>query len=187
MNFDDLLKDAWQGEARSAPLPDMTRRVRRRRWRTWLLRGVELALTLFAVLVFGRALAGGTLGPEHWLLLPFYAVFLPVAWLILLRVPRRRRGDASERIDIYARLRLAQLRTGLRDLWLARIAAWCLLAYAALAGLVTWLLADASWRSVALILVGYAAAWLGATFWLSRRLRHRWLREYRVVRRLVVA
>lgn len=185
MNFDDLLKDAWQGQARSAPLPDLTRRVHRRRWRMRLLRGIEIGLTVLAVLIFGRALADGAPGPEHWLLLPFYAVFLPAVWLITLRAPRCRGGDASERIDIYARLRLAQLRTGLRDLWLARIAAWCLLGYAALVVLGTWWLSDASWRSVALLLAGYAVAWLGATFWVSHRLRRRWLREYRVVRQLV--
>lgn len=187
MNFDDLLKDAWQGESPSATPHDITGRVRRRQWRTRLYRVLEVALTLFAVGVFGQALASGRLTPAHWLLMPFYAAFLPIAWASILRAPRRLARDAVEPAGTYARIRLSQLRTGLRDLWLARIAAWALLGYALLANAGVWWLAGESWRSVAWVLLLVAVAWLGATAWLSRRLRRRWLREYRAVRRLAGA
>ena len=147
---------------------------------------VELALTLVAVLVFGQALLSGRTGPSHWLMMPFFAVFLPIAWTIVLRAPRRQAGDVSERVSIYARLRLGQLRMGLRDLWLARRAAWALLGYAAVVNLGIWLPAVAHWRSAASLLLCVAVAWLVATVWLSRVLRRRWLREYRAVRRLIV-
>ena len=65
MNFDDLLKDAWQGEAPAAPLHDITARVRRRQWRTRLYRLLEVVVTVLALAVFGRALASGNLTPSH--------------------------------------------------------------------------------------------------------------------------
>ena len=94
MNFDDLLKDAWQGEAPAAPLHDITARVRRRQWRTRLYRLLEVVVTVLALAVFGRALASSNLTPSHWLLMPFYAVFLPIAWANVLRAPRRQIGRA---------------------------------------------------------------------------------------------
>jgi hypothetical protein len=184
MNFDDLLENAWQGENRPAVAPALMRRVRRRRWRQRLLRALELLLTLVAVLVFVPALARGQMSSAHWLLLPFYAVFLPVAWALALRAPRRRGESLGERVCIYAHVRLAQLRTGLRDLWLARMAAWGLLGYSAMANLGIWLLADTHWRSGGLLLLAIAVGWLTATLWLSATMRRRWLREYRAVRRL---
>lgn len=184
MNFDDLLQDAWQGETRAANSPDMIRRVRRKRRLRRLLRAVEVLLTLLAVLVFGHALATAGMTPTHWLLMPFYVVFLPIAWAIALRAPRRHSADATERVCIYAHLRLSQLRTGLRDLWLARATAWLLLAYALAANLTAWLMANALWRSDALLLLVVAMLWLGGTLLLSAMLRRRWLWEYRAVRRL---
>ena len=74
------------------------------------------------------------------------------------------------------------------DLWLARATVWALLGYALLANAgVWWLDADEAWRSAGGTLLLAAAAWLVATLWLSRRLRRRWLREYRAVRRLASA
>lgn len=186
MNFDDLLKDAWQGEIGAAPRHDLTRLVRSRQRRQRLQRMLELALTLAAVLVFGQALLSGRAEPSHWLLMPFFAVFLPIAWTIVLRAPLRQAGDVSERVSIYARLRLAQLRMGLRDLWLARRAAWALLGYATVVNLGVWLPAATHWRSAAWPLLTVAVGWLVATVWLSGALRRRWLREYRAVRRLIV-
>ncbi|MFT4247326.1 MAG: hypothetical protein QM581_04690 [Pseudomonas sp.] len=187
MNFDELLKNAWQGETRPALQQDLTRRVRRKQRRQHLQRAVELALTLAAVLVCGQALASGRVAPSQWLLMPFFVVFLPIVWAIVLRAPRPHAKDLSERVSTYARLRLAQLRTSLRDLWLARTAAWALLGYAAAANAGAWLLAGTPWRSAGLFLLVFAFAWLGATTWLSRTLRRHWLREYRAVRRLVSA
>ncbi len=185
MKFDDLLNDAWQGQTHSAAQQDLTRRVRRRHRRLRLLRTVEVALTVIAMLVFGQALLSGRIDPAHWLLMPFYVVFLPMAWAIVLRAPRRRATDATGSASTYARLRLAQLRTGLRDLWLARTTAWMLLAYAVVANTGVWLLAGEAWRDAGLALMVMAVASLGATVWLSRTLRQRWLREYRAVQRLI--
>lgn len=185
MKFDDLLKDAWQGQTRSAAQQDLTRRVHRRKRRLRVLRTVEIALTVIAVLVFGRALLSGRIDPAHWLLMPFFMVFLPTAWLIVLRAPRRHAADVTGSASAYARLRLAQLRIGLRDLWLARTTAWLLLAYAVIANACVWLFADDAWRSAGLALLAMAVACLGATGWISRALRQRWLHEYRAVRRLI--
>lgn len=187
MSFDELLKDAWQGETRSAAAPDLTRRVRRQQQRHRVQRATEVALTLMAVLVFGVALVGGGMQPVHWLLMPFFAVFLPSAWAIVLRTPRRRTADVTERVSTHARLRLSQLHAGLRDLWMARLAAWSLLGYAVLANAGVWILAGPQWRSAGLLLLAVAILWTGATGWLRRVLRRRWLREYRAVRRLTEA
>ena len=182
--FDDILKEAWKGEARQATRHELDRRVRRQRARQRLLRALEVALTLLAVLVFGHALASGNAGPSHWLLLPFYLVFLPGAWLFILRGPRRAASGLAESAHDYARLRMAQLRTGLRDLWLARVAAWSLLGYSVAANVGTWLHGDADWQSAALVLFGLSLAWaLGIAGYGSHR-RRALLREYRALRSL---
>src|SRR5690606_9284902 len=100
------------------------------------------------------------------------------------RAPHRRANEISERLNIYAHLRMSQLRTSLRDLWLARAAAWALLGYSLAANLAVWLLAEPHWRSDAVLLLAVAVAWLIGTLWLSAKWRVRWLREYRRVRRL---
>jgi hypothetical protein len=183
MNFDELLEDAWQSEARPAA-PDLIRRVHRRRTRYRVQRVAEIALTLVAVLVFGQALASGSAAPSHWLLMPFYLVFLPMVWTIVLRTPRRRAEDLTERVGTYAHLRLSQLRTSLRDLWLARAATGALLAYALLANAGVWALADADWRSAGLQLLILASAGLVVSLRLRHTLRRRWLREYGAVLRM---
>ncbi|AOH35779.1 hypothetical protein BGP89_04925 [Luteimonas sp. JM171] len=184
MKFDDLLKDAWQGQTHSAMQQNLTRRIRQREWRLRMLRSLEIALTVGAVLMFGQALLSGRVDPAHWLLMPFFLVFLPMAWFVVLRAPKRRATDATGSASTYARLRLAQLRAGLRDLWLARTTAWALLAYAVVANSGVWLLASEAWRDAGLALLFMAVASLGATVWLSRTLRKRWLREYRAIQRL---
>lgn len=185
MKFDELMKDAWQGQTHASVQQDLTGRVRRRQLRLRVLRTLEVALTAVALLVFGQALLSGRVDPAHWLLMPFFVVFLPMAWAVMLRAPRRRATDATGSASTYARLRLAQLRTGLRDLWLARVAGWLLLGYALVANAGVWLLAGEAWRDAGLALLVMAAASLAVTVWLSRTLRQRWLREYRAVRRLV--
>lgn len=185
MNFDDLMKDAWQAQVPPPPQEGLVRKVRQRQLRLRLLRSLEVVLTLLAVLVFGQALVTGHIGPSHWLLMPFFLVFLPVAWAIVLRAPRRHAADATGSASAYARVRLAQLRSGLRDLWLARNAVWLLAAYAVVACAGTWLLAGDVWRDAGLMLLLMAGAFLVATRWVGRPLRQRWLREYRAVRRLI--
>lgn len=185
MNFDDLLKQAWQGEHQLASQQDLTRRVRRQQMRLRAQRGMEVALTLAAVLVFARALLSGNVGPSHRLMMPFFVVFIPVAWVIVLRAPRRQAWDAMESASIYARLRLSQLRTSLRDLCFARTAAAVLFIYAVVANITIWLAAASQWREAGLILLAAAVAWWLATRVLIHMSRRRWLREYRAVRRLV--
>ena len=80
------------------------------------------------VILFGRALLTPRSDRRTALLLPFYAVFLPAG--LADPGPRSRATttpDASTDTSTYARLRMAQLRTSLRDLWLARWAAGLLL------------------------------------------------------------
>ncbi|KAB8198384.1 hypothetical protein FKV24_002305 [Lysobacter maris] len=185
MNFDDELKGAWQGEIAQPPSRRMSDQVRRHRRRHRLLRGLEVVLTCAAVAVFGHALMSRTAGPNHWLLMPFFMVFLPVVWSVVLRAPGRHRGDASEPPQVYARLRLAQLRTDLRDLWLARRAAVVLLAYALVALAGAWLFGDGDWRTASTHLLVYAVGWWLATFAWCRHLRRRRLREYRSTRRML--
>lgn len=185
MNIDERLEQAWKGGAPSAPPPDLVRRVRRRRWRYRALRALEVILTLAAFLVFVPALFNGGMSASHWLLMPFYAVFLPTVWFIALRKPGRRAEDASRSGSAYAKLRMAQLRIGLRDLWLACAAAWALLGYSVLANLGIWLLGATHWRTQGVVLLVGAVGWLLGTLWLGAIFRRRWLREYRAVRRLV--
>lgn len=183
-DFDDRLAQAFKAEAPPTAAPDLARRVHQRRWRHRAYRALEVALTLAAVAVFVPALVGGGMTPVHWLLMPFYAVFLPAAWVIALRNPGRRGHDVTQSAGIYAHLRMAQLRTGLRDLWLARAAAWALLGYSVLANVGIWVLGATHWRSDGWVLLLVAVGWYAATRWLSASLRRRWLREYRAVRRL---
>ena len=182
--FDDILKEAWKGEARQATRHELDRRVRRQRGRQRLLRTLEVALTLLAVLVFGHALVSGDAGPSHWLLLPFYLVFLPAAWVFILRAPRRSDRDVAESVQSYALLRIAQLRTGLRDLWFARASAWALLAYAIAASAVAWILGGDDWRAAGLTLLCASLAWIAGISWFGRRRRRTLLREYRSMRSL---
>ncbi len=185
MNFDDQLAQAFKGEAPPTLAPDLARRVRRKQWRQRALRTLEVLLTLVAVLVFVPALVRGDMTATHWLLMPFYAVFLPTAWVIALRKLGRRGDDVTRSAGIYAHLRMSQLRTGLRDLWLGRAAAWALLAYSVLANVGIWAFGAGDWRGDGWLLLLAAVGWLAGTRWLSARWRRRWLREYRAVRRLV--
>jgi hypothetical protein len=185
MDFDEQLTRSWQTETRSATSTELTKLINRQRLRIRALRSLEVLLTLVAMLVFGQALVSRSLEPAHWLLLPFFAVFLPLAWTIILRAPRRASRDLTESTSIYARLRLAQLRTNLRDLWLARATACALVVYAVIANILVWTAADASWRPAAWTLLAYALIWAIGTWWLNRRLRRALLREYRSVVLLV--
>jgi len=187
MKFDDLLQQAWQRQAPPPATSDLTLRVRRHRQRYQVQRALEVVLTLAALLLFGHALLNGRTTASHWLLMPFFIVYLPIVWIIVLRAPRNHAGNVSERVSTYAQLRMAQLRTLLRDLWLARTIAWTLLGYAVVANLGVWLAGDSHWRSAGLFLLAFAAVWLGITLGLSRIMHRRWLKEFRAVRRLVSA
>ncbi|MCD9004989.1 hypothetical protein LDO31_01820 [Luteimonas sp. XNQY3] len=182
-DFDDLMQMAWQKE-QPRDGAALVARVRRHRWRHRVWRSMEIALTLFAIAVLVRMASGDTAGPAYWLVMPFFVVYLPAAWWLLLRAPRPHANDATQDVRTYAHVRLSQLRSGLRDLRLARITAVGLLAYAVLAASGAFLLGDATWRAAALWLLAYAGAWTVTTFWLSQRRRRLQLREYRAMRRL---
>jgi hypothetical protein len=174
MSFEDQLHQAWQTESGGRPnLAGLTARVRRQQRQRWLQRIVEALLTVAAVALFAHALLAQAMGPAHWLLLPFFAVFLPTAWLLTLRGPKPDAETAIAATEVYARIRLAQLKTSLRDLRLARRAAQGLIIYALLAGLGAWTFGDAAWHDAALWLLSYATAWLAATLLLTRRLGRR--------------
>ena len=186
MDFEQQLHRAWKSESGGQPsLDELTARVRRQRRRRILHRVHEAILTVIAIAVFAHALIFRAMEPQHWLLLPFFAVFLPTAWLLILRGPRPDAEAATAPTNVYARIRLAQLKTSLRDLWLARRAAQGLIAYALLACLVTWAFGDAQWRDAALWLAVYAAGWLAVTLLLDRWLGQRRRDEWRNLRSLI--
>lgn len=186
MNIDDQLCAAWNAESGGhQDLAGLTERVQRQRRRRYLQRAMELAMTVVAVAVFVHALTTQSMTPAHWLLLPFFAVFLPTVWMLTLRGPRLDTDAATAPTHVYAQLRLAQLKISLRDLWLARRTAQGLLVYAVLACIGTWWFGDAQWRESAMVLLFYASAWLVATFLLARRLGRRRNREYSNLRSLL--
>ena len=101
------------------------------------------------------------------------------------RTPQRGTDTASAAANIYAQLRMAQLKTSLRDLWLARRTAQGLLLYALLAAAGSMLFGDAQWRESALVLLIYAVIWWLVTLLLARRLGQRWQREQRNLQALL--
>lgn len=187
MSFDDILKSAWRDEQTTAAPGRLAARVHRRRLRHRLQRGAEVTLTLIAIALGIRVLASGQIEPAHYLLLPFFIAYLPMAWAFILRAPRQRREGVDENTRFYARLRMSQLHTGLRDWWLARFAAWSLLAYAIAANVGVWLLGDAHWRSGGAWLLGFTLVWTVCTLGLGYRRRTSLLREYRAMKRLTGA
>lgn len=182
-DFDDLMQAAWQTE-QPRDGAALVARVRRQRWRHRVWRSMEVALTLVAIAILVRMASGDASAPAYWLVMPFFVAYLPTVWWLLLRAPRPSATDATRDVRTYAHVRLSQLRSGLRDLLLARVAALGLLAYAGLATIGAFLLGDAGWHAAALWLLAYAGAWTVATFWLSQRRRALQLREYRAMRRL---
>lgn len=185
MNFDEELSNAWHAEQGRPDPGKLTARIQRHRRRHGSMRALEIVLTCAAIGVFGYAFGSGSTTAAHWLLIPFFAIYLPAAWIILLRKARLQEGHSSEMPQDYARIRMSQLRTSLRDLWLARRIALFLLGYAAAAAAATIFLGDDEWREAATVLLGCALAWTGITFLLGRRLRARRLREYRSARRML--
>lgn len=185
-NFDQWLDSAWQ----QAPVHDdgaaVIARVERHRRRSRWRRGLEVALSLLAIGMLLQPLWGAPTSPAYWLVMPFFVIYLPLIWLLLLRArgARPTARDASRDTRTYAYLRLSQLRVALRELWLARAAVLALIIYALVAMAAVLWLGDADWRASAARLLAYAALWTVVTFALSRRHRRRYLREYRTLRRL---
>lgn len=186
MEIEDQLRTAWNAESGAqADLAGLTARVRRQQRRRVMQRALEVTLTGGAVAVFAHALISQAMEPAHWLLLPFFAVFLPTVWLLTLRRPRTDAEATVAPTQVYARIRMAQLRISLRDLWLARRAAQGLLVYALMGCLGAWIFGDAHWREAALWLLIYALAWLGASLLVTHRIGRRTRSEYRNLRGLL--
>lgn len=180
---DDPLRAAWLGQSAPPPLaPDLADRLRGHQRRRVAWRAFEIALSLGAIGVFVASALGEGLGPTGWLLLPFFAAYLPVIWWLQLRRPDPRIADASARD--YARVRLAQLRRLMHEAWLARRGTDALLGYALLALAFALLAGSPTLREGAgWVLAAAVAAWLAARFAL-RPARRRWWRERLALRRL---
>lgn len=183
MDADDPLRRLWQDQPLPAIPPDRLReRLQRHRFALRLRRCTEALLTAVAVLWFGvSALRGFT--PADWLLLPYFSVFLVVAWTVNLRRDRAVR-DVAESGRVYATLRLAQLRAWLCELMLTRRCAEALVAYALCTFIGTRLWAAADWHWPATTLLSIALVWWAGSALYVRHRRRLCLREYRALRRL---
>ncbi len=183
-DFDDLMRSAWQATQPTTDSAALVRRVRRHQRLHRLRRGLEIAVTLAAVVILLRPLAGAALTPAYWLVMPFFAVYMPVVWWLLLRAPRPRADAAALDGATYAQVRLSQLRAGLRELRIARLTAAALLAYALLALAAATALDAGAWQSAAGRLLLYAVGCAALTWAIARARRRRYRTEYRAMRRL---
>ncbi|WP_394001261.1 hypothetical protein ACF3M1_12925 [Luteimonas sp. WGS1318] len=183
-DFDDLLRNAWQAARPSTDSAALIQRVRRHRLRLRLRRSLEIALTLGAVVMLLRPLAGAAVTPAYWLVMPFFAVYMPAAWWLLLRAPQARGDAATLDVATYAQVRLSQLRAGLRELRIARVTAVVLLVYALAAMAVTTVMDAVAWQSAAGDLLIYAGACAVLTYGISYTRCRRYRAEYRGMRRL---
>lgn len=182
--FDDLLQSAWQAARPSTDSAALIKRVRRHQLRLRLRRGLEIAITLAAIAMLLRPLAGAAVTPAYWLVMPFFAVYMPAAWWLLLRVPQPRRDAATLDVATYAQVRLSQLRAGLRELRIARVTAVVLLVYALSAMAISIVIDAAVWQAAAGDLLIYAGACAVLTYGISYTRRRRYRAEYRGMRRL---
>lgn len=184
MDTDDRLRRLWLGQSLPAVAPaQLLAQVRRHQWRLRLLRLLEIAITLAALLWFALVPLWRTYTPTEWLQLPFFSVFLLVVWSINLR--RRHNWQlANENSRVYAGLRLAQLRDSLRELRLADSSALALLIYAVAVQAITSLCGHDAWFDAATTLVIAALLWALASRLFVNAARARCHREYRNLRRL---
>jgi hypothetical protein len=185
MDADERLRALWQGQ----PLPRVAAQelfAQVRRHRRWLLlqRALEVALTLAAVGWFATAAWLRPYAPVEWLLLPYFSVFLVVVWAFNLR-RRHPHAAAAENTQVYADLRLRQLRARLRELRLTRCCADALVVYALAALTATALWADRQWFDAARDLAVAAALWWLLSGIYLRRVHARARREYRAMKRLL--
>lgn len=185
MDIDEPLRELWQRQ--QPPQADahyLFERVRRQRRAVIVRRTVEVALTLMAVAVLGWPMWNGNLEPAHWLLIPFFSVFLIVIWTILLKQQLGRKPAVSESAAVFARQRKRQLLDSLKNLSLAERGALALFIYAAVAFAGGYLLGDSAWKFATSFLLAYSGCWYFATRWLVPRKRRALWREYRAVRRM---
>ncbi len=174
MNMNERLQSVWEAETGESVLLDsLTRKVRRQRRRLQLRRVAEILLTLAAIIVFAHALLSQTMSPAHWVLLPFFIVFLPTVWTLILRAPRQDATELTAPTNAYARVRIAQLQSGLRELWIANRTAQALFAYSVAFNVATWWFGDPEWIRVGLGLLAYSMIWLGASLLFARTMGRR--------------
>ena len=185
MDIDARLQQLWQQQqpphALSQQLLDRVRR--QQRW-MHLWRALELLLSVAVLGWFAHLFWTQALSPRHWLLLPFFSVFLVANWAVVLRHSLRSRTAVLADAAAYAGRRQLQLRQSLVGYKLASHSAAGLLVYAALAFVASALMGEDSWRQAALILLAYATLWFFGTRWLVQRKRRSALREYRAMRRI---
>lgn len=112
-------------------------------------------------------------------------MFLPSAWILVLRSPRLDPDEATAATTVYAQLHLVQLKSSLQDLKFARHSALGLAIYSVLACIGAWQFGDALWQETTLWLLAFSLAWLIATLLLARRLGRDREREYRNLRYLL--
>lgn len=186
MLSDDQLRAAFQAQRpERQQIVDIRARVRAQTWKRRIQRPLEAALSLFALAVFALSLSRGQGGPQLWVLLPFFAVFIPMIWWLVLRPARDKACYASGAVQDYARLRLNQLRENLREAWLARQATRALLLYSVIVVLLTGWLGAAEWRLAGATLLIWSLLWALGCWAVLRWYRPRQLREYRALRRLL--
>ncbi|MEF3081588.1 hypothetical protein V3391_05100 [Luteimonas sp. SMYT11W] len=182
--FDKLMQSAWQTARPPADGAALAASVHRTRSHRRLRRCLEIALTLAGIALLARPLFGAATTPAYWLVMPFFVAYLPTIWWLLLRNTQPSPVDAAQSVRTYAHSRLTQLRAGLRELRIARIAAIALLAYAIIGAISAFAFGDPAWQAPARDLLVYAAICALGTLWLSRWQGRRRLREYRAMRRL---
>jgi hypothetical protein len=182
--FDKLMESAWQTARPPADAAALAASVHRTRWHQRLRRCLEIVLTLVGIALLTRPLFGGATTPAYWLVMPFFVAYLPTVWWLLLRQTQPSPADAAQNVSSYAHTRLTQLRAGLRDLRIARVAAFVLLAYASVAAISAFVAGDPAWQAPARNLLACAGFCVLGTLWLSRWQGRGRLREYRAMRRL---
>lgn len=186
MDIDEkALQALWQRQQPPPPLAaKLANRVDRHRRLAKIHRAAEAVITVAGAALLIWPGGDGNLSPSQWLLIPFFAVFVTVSWLVILGRKRRLSAAAHEPVSLYAQARKAQLRDSRRHLKLAVAGSFVLLAYST-AALVFSLAAGADeWRDAAAGAAAWAALWTAGSFLLVRAKGKALRREYRQVGRL---
>lgn len=184
MDTDERLRALWQGQSLPAvPAAQLLAQVQRHHRRLRLQRVLEAMISLAAVIWFIATFLSRPFAAVEWLLLPYFSVFLVVAWSFNLRHTPRHRAVA-ENTQVYAGLRLAQLRARLRELQLVRRSAQWLMAYALAALLLALFRGTPEWHRATLSLAVTAVFWLLGCELIVRHWSRRCRREYRALLRL---
>lgn len=182
---DEALQALWQRQQPPSQLADgVAARIVRHRRAERVRRAVEVILTVAGVALLTWPAADGGLSAAQWLLIPFFAVFLVVSWVVVLRKTPEQQVAAREPVSVYARIRKVQLHGRLRHLKLAAASAFALLAYATASLVLSYLLGTTEWQAAAVRLAAWATLWAIGTWWLARRHRAAVLSEYRRMTRI---